>query len=68
MKANITEGSALREKCLHSEFFWSVFPRIRTEYGEIRSISPYSVRMWENTDQKNSEYGHFHVVPTLQKL
>ena len=33
-------------------FFWSVFPRIRTEYGEIRSISPYSVRMRENTDKK----------------
>ena len=26
----------------------------------IRSFSgPYSVRMWENTDQKTSEYGHF---------
>ena len=24
-----------------------------------RSISPYSVRMWENTDQNNSEYEHF---------
>ena len=22
-------------------------------------ISPYSVRMWENTEEKNSEYGHF---------
>ena len=33
-------------------FFWSVFACIRTEYGEIRSISPYSVRMRENTDQK----------------
>ena len=32
--------------------FWSVFSRIRTKYGEIRSISPYSVRMWENTDQR----------------
>ena len=32
--------------------FWSVFSRIRTKYGEIRSISPYSVRMRENTDQK----------------
>ena len=31
-------------------FFWSVFSCIRTEYGEIRSISPYSVRMQENTD------------------
>ena len=26
---------------------------------EIRSISPYSVRMRENADQNNSEYGHF---------
>ena len=37
----------LGEKCLYFQFFWSVFTRIRTEYGEIR--------MWENTDQKNSE-------------
>ena len=34
-------------------FFWSVFSRIRTEYGEILRISLYSVRMRENTDQKN---------------
>ena len=33
-------------------FFSSVFSGIRTKYGEIRSISPYSVRMQENTDQK----------------
>ena len=32
--------------------FWSVFFRIRSEYGEIRSISPYSLRLRENTDQK----------------
>ena len=35
------------------------FPRIRTGYVEIRSIFLYSVRMWENMDQKNSEYKHF---------
>ena len=95
-------------------FFWSVFSRIRAEYGDlfckyqysvgipenkeyldtfhavesnvknqknyiawkvfvfgvilihiflyldwILRISPYSVRMWENADQYNSEYGHF---------
>ena len=34
------------------------FPCIRTEYGEIQSISPYLVRMWENKDQNNSEYRH----------
>ena len=50
---------SLREKCPYSELFWSAFPRIPTEYGEIRSMSPYSVRMRENVDQSNSEYGHF---------
>ena len=40
---------ALREKSPRSEFFWSVFSRIRR----------ISVRMRENTDQKNSEYEHF---------
>ena len=25
----------------------------------VKSVSPFSVRMRENTDQKNSEYGHF---------
>ena len=49
----------LNKKCPYSEFFWSIFSRIRTEYGEIRSISPCSVRMRENRDQKISEYGHF---------
>ena len=39
--------------------FWSVFSRIWTEYGEILRISPYSVRMRQNTDQKNSVFGHF---------
>ena len=34
-------------------FFWSAFSRIWTEYGELRSISLYSVRMRENTDRKN---------------
>ena len=31
------------------------------------SISQYSVRMRENTDQKNSEYGHFscHVINSI---
>ena len=40
----------LRKKCPYSGFFWSVFSR---------NISPYSVRMRENKNQKNSEYGHF---------
>ena len=56
---DICRGDKVREKCPYSEFFWSVFSRIRTEYGEISCISPCSARMRENTDNKNSEYGHF---------
>ena len=56
--AQIFTTLALREKCPYSELFWSVFSHIWTEYGEIQSISPYSVQMRENTDQNNSEYGH----------
>ena len=33
-------------------FFWSVFSRIRTEYENLHSKYPYSVRIRENTDQK----------------
>ena len=39
---------SLREKCPYSKLFWSAFSHIRTEYGEILRISPYSVRMQEN--------------------
>ena len=49
----------LCKKCPYSQLFWSAFSRIRTEYGEIRNISPYSVRMWEKADHTNSEYGDF---------
>ena len=56
----------LRGKFPYSEFFWSTFFRIRTEYGEIYRISPYSVRMRKNTEQKNSEQGHFsYSVPYM---
>ena len=54
-KINIT----LRKKCPYSEFFWSVFSPIQTKYGEVWNIFPYSVRMRENTDKRNLEYGHF---------
>ena len=37
----------------YSQFFWSVFSRIWTKYGEIRS--EYA----ENVESKNSKYGHF---------
>ena len=50
---------SLRKKSPYLKLFWSVFSRIRTEYGEIQIISPCSVRMRENVDQNNSDYGHF---------
>ena len=40
----------LREKCSCSEFFWSVFSRIWTEYISTNA---------GNTDQKNCKYGYF---------
>ena len=40
----------LRKNCPYLELLWSAFSRIRTVYWEIRSISPYSVRMLENVD------------------
>ena len=32
---------------------------IPAEYGKMKTMSQYSVRMWEYMDQKNSEYRHF---------
>ena len=49
----------LREKCSNSELFWSAFSHIRTELREMLRISPHSVRMRENADENNTEYGHF---------
>ena len=51
--------NSLREKCPYSDLFWSAFSRLRTEYGEILGISPYSVQMREKADQNNFKYGHF---------
>ena len=53
---------SLHEKCTYSESFMSVFSRIRTKYGEILSISPYSFRMQENADQETPNTDTFHAV------
>ena len=57
--SKISLRRTLRKKCPSSELFWSAFSRIRTKYGEILRISPYPVRMRENADHHNFEYGHF---------
>ena len=36
-KKRIKDSHILREKCPYLEFFWSVFSRVWTEYGEILS-------------------------------
>ena len=48
----------VKSVCILS-FLWLAFSSIQTEYGEIRSIFPYSFQMRDNVDQKNSEYRHF---------
>ena len=40
-------------------FFWSLFSRIRTEYGNLLRKSPYSVRIRKIQTRKNSVFGHF---------
>ena len=59
-RQKIWESNTLGKKCPYSELFWSAFSRIRILNMErYLPISLYSVRMWENVDQNNSEYGHF---------
>ena len=59
---------ALRKRCPYSELFWSTFSHIWNEYGEILRYSPYSVRMPENANQNNSEYGHYLHSEALSKM
>ena len=49
-----------------SRIFWFLFSRIRTEYGDFLRKSPYSVRMRENKDEKNSVLDSFHAVWKLE--
>ena len=51
------------EKCPNAEIFLFVVSCIRTEYGDLRRKSPYSVQIQENTDQKKTPYlDTFHAV------
>ena len=55
----------LREKNPYSELFWSAFSCIRTEYGEILSISSYSVQMRENADQTGTLFAQSDIQPNF---
>ena len=57
----------LREKCPYSEFYWSVFSPIWTEYEEIQSISPHLVQMREIRTRKNPNMYSFYAVYTSVK-
>ena len=46
------EKYTLRESVQTRSFFWSVYSCIQTEYGDLNSKSPHSVRIQDNTDQK----------------
>ena len=47
------DRQTLREKCPNTEFFWSAFFRVWTEYRDLLRKSLDSVQARENTDQKN---------------
>ena len=56
IKWNWTEAYfSLRKRC---PFLFRIF-RVWIKYGELLCKSPYSIRMPENADHKNSRYGHF---------
>ena len=58
----------MRKKSPYSKLFWFAFSHTRTENGEILRICEYLVRMRENTDQNNSEYGYFLRSENLNKI
>ena len=39
--------TALCKKCLYSELFWTVFSRIRAEYGETGVSLPIQTECWK---------------------
>ena len=50
-------------------YYFPAFSRIRTEYGEILRISPYSVRMQENAGPEITAYlDTFHAAPIYRNI
>ena len=60
----ITSDIHLREKCPHSEFFWSIFFCIWAKYVRI---SPYSAQMEKTPTRKTPNTDTFHVVINSNK-
>ena len=57
---------ALREKCPNTEFFMVHIFLYLNWIGDLRSRSPYSVRMQENTDLKKTVFWHFSCSPNTE--
>ena len=55
----------MREKCLVRGFIWSVFSRIPTEYGEMRSISVFSPNAGKYGPEKTKYSDTFHAVVSI---
>ena len=64
----IWQKQTLRKNCSYLECFWSISSHIWTKYGDLWSKSPYSVRMRENTDQKNPKTNSFSQWEMIEVL
>ena len=53
---------ALREKCPNRSFFWSVFSRIRTEYGAISYLSVFSPNTGKCRPERTTHLATFREV------
>ena len=58
-------GNTLHEKCSNTQFSWSIFSRIWTEYRDFLSKFLYSVQIRENTDQKTLYLGNFYAMTII---
>ena len=60
--------ATLREKCPYSEVFWSVFFRIRAEYGETKFFLRIRSECGKIRQRKTQNEDMFHVVLLSEKM
>ena len=58
----------LRKKYSYLEFFWSVFSRIRTEYGEMGVSLRIQSECRKIQTRKTRHMDTFHAVPAMESL
>ena len=63
---NMTESIQIYKHCVKSvqirSFYWSVFSRIRTEYGETEYLSVFSSNTGKYGPEKTPYLDTFHAV------